>query len=522
MYKKLLLEALNNDSVSKKGLDLKSIQAFIEQLDENDRLRSSFCTRNTQPSFAFSRLRNVIIEPTKLFGKDFVTERAIEYSVYSAKLNSEGEWVEDEDGLILRGLLSESDLTEMIFGRNTGDFVPIKYTYLTGKTPDKIEGELSSEDVLGVHFQKAKNKAVQSIAAIIEESSKFQSSEVKLSKRNKDPILESLHILEAFFSVSDSFALTQDSEFLDKQMLSVKAEVFFTIKDKLLGNALKLEDLKKEEKAVGLFEQQFNTHIDLVGKEAASELMNRYSEVLIEHGDREKRKDLKRYSNWLNSEFNKELSGTSHLSKGCVGLSEVHSTTVKLFGDPRNHNDFFELRFYFAGELISHNSSIKFTDLGQMIEMNYSKTQLMELLQSPFSQKSVRCTIGNVCGEFIDKPTETVNAKMAAIDMAKSVEKPVALISKIQSLQSHLERSGTSKQYRAIIQEHVDDIVRLARIAIPKRETHYKDCQQTLASDYRDEVVQELNGVLGDFESRHPGLLEDVMKKLPLMKEDGA
>tara|TARA_B100002049_G_scaffold165549_1_gene124257 strand:+ start:18383 stop:19936 length:1554 start_codon:yes stop_codon:yes gene_type:complete len=516
MSKKHLLEALQSEKIDMTGIDIKSVEKHIAEISTLEEMIDDFLASIAQPSHAFVRFKNVSFSPRKLFGKNIQYERGLEFVLLRAK-QVDGEWVPDEDRVLVKGLMTEADVTDMLFKRNSEFFSPMTFTNIDGFNPELPTPSYTQGQKFGKSFYDSQQKAEVKVEQLLEQAQMLQDSSVSLSKNNKEPLHEAIRFLVQFFKSSDLFDLELDSETLDKHMLEVKTEVFSTLRAEAFKQDVALEDMREQSSRESIFKQYFDTHVDLSEKTSSSLLLARYAETLTEFGDKEKRKDVSRESGWLGADFALAESEKSEYGKGCVSFSQVQTTSTLMFGEPRHQQDIMELRLHFGVENQRDFGQVSIQDNGLLAYVRLSMTQMMDFIQSPFSQSYVKCTINNICGRYVPKVKEASSKKLRSLELSKQHEKPVPLLELLIELNKHLEGKGASKAYREKVLNLVDKIAEAAKPELNKREDAYLANRKVLGQDYLDATVEELNDAIGIIAERNPELVrkfDEVMKRL--------
>ena len=175
------------------------------------------------------------------------------------------------------------------------------------------------------------------------------------------------------------------------------------------------------------------------------------------------------------------------------------------------------LRLHFGVEDLTPSGGFKIQENGLLAYVNLSKTQLMALIQSPFSHSYVKCTLNNICGQFVPPPEEAVSSRQRAFDLAKQYERPVSLIELLNDLNELLEGKGSSKAYRGKLLSLVEKIAEAAKPEFNKRIDAYLANRKVLGQDYLDTTIEELNNAIGVMAERNPelvGRFDEVMKRL--------
>ena len=516
MSKKYLQEALQSEKVDMDNLDINSVTRHIDEISKLEKMIDDFMASSDCPSHAFIRFNNVSFPSRVLFGKNIKYERGLELVLLPAKL-VDGAWVPDENRALIKGLMAESDVTDMLFKSNRDSFTPITFTEIDGFTPEIPSAFYKPEQKFGKSFYKSLRNAEVEVERLLQQASVFQDSSVSLSKKNKEAIVEPTSSLIQFFGGDDDFDLKNDSESLNEHMLEVKKEVYTTLRAEAFKQDVPLKSKSDKCSRESIFKHYFDTHVDLSQKAPSSLLLARYADVLTEFSDREKRKNVRRESSWLGSEQAIANFNKSEYGKGGVTLSQVQSTSTRLFGEPHLEQDFMVLRLHFGVEELTHSGGTNIQDNGLLAYVNLSKTQLMDLIQSPFSHSYVKCTLNNICGQFVPPPEEAVSSRQRAFDLAKQYERPVSLIELLNDLNELLEGKGSSKAYRGKLLSLVEKIAEAAKPEFNKRIDAYLANRKVLGQDYLDTTIEELNNAIGVMAERNPelvGRFDEVMKRL--------
>lgn len=511
-------KALLSDAISKDGIDISHAVRRVRMGDEISKYVAPLQDKSNIGAFTFVRLTPKHFSKRKLFGSYVPTSTAMVLEVCPAVINSDGAYVPQEDKPYFKALITEKTLSDLVFNRNCGKNEPVTFLEIGGVPVSPPEEIIPANKVYGGSLRKAIDSVLKSMELAESESIKLQNVELKLNKSNKAQLLEALEAIQRYANRGMSFDLDMDSEKFRNDMVHIKAETIATLTSHItkMSEELALPDLTKNE--VTVFETFFELYTDYSNREGEAELLRRLARTLPgDHKHSQKVKDLNRAASCYSNEHIVATHRNRGLSKACLGMSQVHGNPPFFFGDTVMNCSWYNLTISFAAERQRSSGEIRIESLVDVMHLNLTQSQMMELIQCSLLGTWVKSTMDRFLGKGIPLPDVGSQHDEFQIDVPNSPDESKTLSALMNQAMELVESKSQSLATRNGLKEIVDRIACALDKEIEARlETHNK-AQAEMSDKFIAHTQSQITTLLEEVGERHPQLAEQV-KALLIVK----
>ncbi|PSV00531.1 hypothetical protein [Photobacterium kishitanii] len=241
---------------------------FIKDKEKLERLIESRSLK-TNPTYTFSRLRNVKITPTYLFGSNIKTEVAQELTVCNAVLDSTGAWIPDESDILLSCLLTDEAVTSMIFNGAELKPSPATATMFNNSVCNYFGNDSQRKEQYLAPFLDHENQLKRSFDEVLEITNELELNKRQLTNKQKSRLNILMRSLLNLHNESGTeYDIKSIRLNLEKDSLSLKSEVLASIKGRYIKNSpLAIENTSEKPPVDSVFLQCFNVYSKKENKE---------------------------------------------------------------------------------------------------------------------------------------------------------------------------------------------------------------------------------------------------------------
>ena len=504
-------QALLDSNVSKDGIDTSNAVRRVKMGDEVNKYVAPLQDKSNVGAFTFVRLSPKHFTKRKLFGSYIPANTAMVLEVCPAVVNSDGEYAPQVDKPFFKALVTEKTLSDLVFNRNSGNNEPITFIEFDGVPVPPPKEVISAEQVYGGSLQEAIDAVLKSMHRAESESQRLQNVELKLNKTNKAELLKALEAVRRYANQGMGFDLDIDSEKFRADMVHIKAETIATITSHItkMSEDLVLPDLTDD--VVTIFETFFELYTDYSEREGEAALLRRLARRLPGSYDySQKVKDLNRAAERLTNENVIESHKNRALSKGALEMSQQQGGASFFFGDAIMNQDSCRLKVKFASEKQNKFGELRINSLVDILHLNFTQSQMMELLQCSLLGTWVKSTMTRFLGNSIPLPDVSNDHDEFQINVPESPEESKVLSALLAQAIDLVQSKSQSLATRQGLKKIVSEIAHVLENEVEARLKTHKAAQTEMSNKYIAHTQAQITNLLEKVGEKHPQLSEQV------------
>jgi hypothetical protein len=446
------------------------------------------------------------VQPQVFYASHVPSETINELSVSKAKLLN-GEWVADEDNVIVRAILPERSLTDMIFNRENFQGTPVTYSEFYGEALPKYVPTMSAE----TEYRQRMDSHVEKIKGELDELrdmlKKVRSGELKLNKEVSNK-MRSLTGLLVVHSHSDlAWELELIAEKVEKNCYHLRSEAIASISSSISQIAEHYEIQYAEDgvELVSPFASLYEITLNKEARRAARALIQTVPED-------ESTGILTKLDSRLANETKFSDGKTHGINQGSIKLTSPTGGGYNLFGEDRQVDRYFSLNFGFCCTQEDLGTDTYYPATTSMFQVSLSEFQLMSLLQTSFANIWVKGTMTQYMNGGVPNERETLDAvkrtkyKAASKDSDAKVKEIVARMDAL--LSAPLRSKVKQEEFLGVVTEFLE----FSGVVLKDNDEALTEAMDEMLGEYQGETIQFIESAA----QKVGGQLTDQTKKLLL------
>lgn len=498
--------ALNNNGHLIEPEQRKLVAERIKRLKVAGAEQSEVQVPENLAANVFLKITPKKVQPQVFYASHVPSETINELSVCKAKLIN-GEWVADEDNVIIRAILPERSLTDMIFNRENFQGTPVTYSEFYGEALPKYVPNMSADS----EYRKRMDSYVVEIKDDLDELKnmleKVRSGELKLNKEVSNK-MRSLTAMLVGHSHSDlAWELELIAEKVEKNCYHLRSEAIASISSAISQIAEQYE-IQYAEDGTELVSPFASLYDITLNKEA-----RRAVRALIQAIPEDERTDkLTNLDSSLSNEVKFSDSKTHGITQGSIKLRNPSGGGHDLFGEDRPVNRYFSLNFGFCCIEDDIGIDTYYSETQSMFQLNLSEFQLMSLLQTSFADIWVKGTMSRYMNDGVPNERETLDTvkrtkyKAARKDSDAKVKEIVGRMDAL--LSAPLRSKVKQEEFLGVVAEFLE----FSGVVLKDNDEALTEALAEMLGEYQGETIQFIESAA----QKVGGQLTDQTKKLLL------
>lgn len=463
---------------------------------------------------AFIKITPVKVEPQYVFGTLIKSNFLNEISICSAKFEN-NEWLPDESNVLFKALMTQHALADASFntGRHGGS--PITYVEFAGENIEQYSPNITMEtkyDYRRIKDTQELNKLnseLKNLLAVI------QNDETKLTKDIKRSLVDKLTMISRISNPSMDFEMTLVREQLDKDFEHINAQMISSLSGYLqnMAETLKIEHAEKT-RATNPFQTYFDTRHNLDRYTGVIKLLQGLKGIAANEEDK------KELSSSLNSFTNQSVlkhDKQCAITQGLLSITRPSGSPRFMFGDARSHQHFISLHFAFGFDEVSEYGEHRVADSCNMLQIDMSTCQFMEMLQAGMSESWTKCTLKYLMNKFItgrkldtDKDHDHMHVDAPELPASSKMIK-----ADVQAAIAMIEGATSSKKAKDEIQRVITKILGETPKALDEKEQALKDYSSVLFTKYQSHNAKKADRLTA-IASKNTEIPQDLLSHIKM------